>query len=137
MSAFNGPHLPFKVVERIKNDNSHQVPGAVLHIRGAIPSPGWVQLFGKPRLCWDLAPLFFLREVVLGRTQPVQLIETALPGAPKAQCVIPIVNQPSPALQWAWPTRNCPSLGSELWCPLLIYDDDTQLQGTGFWSPPA
>lgn len=97
MSTFNGPHLPFKVVERIKNDNSHQVPGTVLHIRGAIPSPGWVQLFGKQRLCWDLAALFLLREVVLGRTQPVQLIETALPDASKSQCVIPIVNQPKPS----------------------------------------
>lgn len=50
VNTFNGPHLSFKVVERIKNDNSDQVPGAVLHIREAIPSTGWVQLFGKQRL---------------------------------------------------------------------------------------
>lgn len=31
--------------------------------------------------CWDLAPLRLLREVALGRTQPVQLIEAALPDA--------------------------------------------------------
>lgn len=49
VNTFNGPHLSFKVVERIKNDNSDQVPGAFLHVREAIPSTGRVQIFGKRR----------------------------------------------------------------------------------------
>lgn len=40
VNTFNGPHLSFKVVERIKNDNSDQVPGTFLHIREAVPSTG-------------------------------------------------------------------------------------------------